>query len=67
MIPHAFVSFSFVVDGSKLGAGIMDGIDGMSFMVASFVCYFDVFMCLCVNIDAMDEFGCFDACFDDIV
>jgi hypothetical protein len=52
------VSFSFVVDGSELGAGIMDGIDGMSFMVASFVCHFNVLMYLCVNIDAMAEFGC---------
>ena len=56
---HVFVSFSFILDGSELGAGIMDGIDGMSFMVASFVMLLDVFMNLFVNIDAMDEFGCF--------
>ena len=56
MIPHAFVSFSSVLDGSELGAGFTDGIDGMSFTFASFLCFFDVFMYLCVNMDAMEQF-----------
>ena len=56
MIPYAFVSLSFILDESELGAGNMDGIDGMSFTFASFLCFFDVFMYLCVNMDAMDQF-----------
>ena len=52
---------SRVVDASELGAGIMDGVDGMSFVVASFPMLFrcihelvcKIWM-LWMNLDVMD-------------